>query len=199
MRNGISEQAANKIFDQMMDFASYAFNKSHAAAYAVVGYQTAYLMYYYPAEFIAAMLNSIMGNNEKVAYYIRFARKLGIDVLPPDINESYTKFTVKDSTIRFGLSAIKNVGANVIESIVERRNEKGKFRVLVDFCNKIDTSAVNKRAVESLIKVGAFDSLKIYRSKLVAIFEKLLDGINNERKRNIPGQISLFQGVDEEE
>ncbi|MEG0307831.1 MAG: DNA polymerase III subunit alpha [Clostridium sp.] len=199
MRNGITEQAANKIFDQMMDFASYAFNKSHAAAYAVVGYQTAYLMYYYPAEFIAAMLNSIMGNNEKVAYYIRFAENIGIKVLPPDINESYTKFTVKDNTIRFGLSAIKNVGANVIESIVERREDRGNFKSFSDFCSKIDSSAVNKRAVEGLIKAGAFDSLGIYRSKLVAVFEKLLDGINNERKRNVPGQISLFQGGDEEE
>ncbi len=199
MRNGITEQAANRIFDQMMDFASYAFNKSHAAAYAVVGYQTAYLMHYYPAEFIAAMLNSIMGNNEKVAYYIRFAEEIGIKVLPPDINESYTKFTVKENTIRFGLSAIKNVGVNVIESIVERRDEKGRFKSFVDFCTKIDTASVNKRAVESLIKVGAFDELGIYRSKLIAIYEKLLDGINNERKRNVPGQISLFGGAEEEE
>lgn len=199
IRNGITEAAANKIFDQMMDFASYAFNKSHAAAYAVVGYQTAYLIYYYPAEFIAAMLNSIMGNNEKVAYYSRFAEDIGIKVLPPDINESYTKFTVKGNTIRFGLSAIKNVGVNVIESIVERRNEKGSFKSFVDFCTKIDTSQVNKRAVESLIKVGAFDELGVYRSKLIAIYEKLLDGINNERKRNVPGQISLFGGGDEEE
>ncbi|MEG1255097.1 DNA polymerase III subunit alpha [Clostridium sp.] len=199
MTNGITEQEANKIFDQMMDFASYAFNKSHAAAYAVVGYQTAYLIHYYPAEYIAAMLNSIMGNNEKVAYYIRFAKEIGINVLPPDINESYTKFTVKGNDIRFGLSAIKNVGANVIESIVERREARGNFKSFSDFCNKIDSAAVNKRAVESLIKVGAFDSLGVYRSKLVAVFEKLLDGINNERKRNIPGQLSLFQGGDEEE
>lgn len=193
IRNGITEEAANTLFDQMMDFASYAFNKSHAAAYAVVGYETAYLMYYYPAEFIAAMLNSIMGNNTKVAYYIRFAEELGIKVLPPDINESFSKFTVKGDTIRFGLSAIKNVGVNVIESIVARRNERGTFRSFGDFCNKIDTSAVNKKAVESLIKVGAFDSLGVCRSKLMAVFERLLDGINSERKRNIPGQMSLFQ------
>lgn len=199
IRNGITAEAANKIFDQMMDFASYAFNKSHAAAYAVVGYQTAYLMHYYPAEFIAAMLNSIMGNNTKVAYYIRFAEELGIKVLPPDINESYSKFTVKDNTIRFGLSAIKNVGVNVIESIVQRRNERGNFKSFGDFCNKIDSSAVNKKAVESLIKVGAFDSLGIYRSKLMAVFERLLDGINSERKRNIPGQLSLFQSDDQED
>lgn len=196
LRNGISEEAANKIFDQMMDFASYAFNKSHAAAYAVVGYQTAYLMHYFPTEYIAAMLNSIMGSNEKVAYYIRFAEQLGIQVLPPDINESSTRFTVKGNTIRFGLSAIKNVGVNVILSIVKDREEKGKFTSFNDFCSKIDTSAVNKRAVESLIKAGAFDSLGVYRSRLIAIFEKVLDSVSNERKRNIVGQINLFQDME---
>jgi DNA polymerase-3 subunit alpha len=195
LKNGISEESANKIFDQMMDFASYAFNKSHAAAYAVVGYQTAYLMHYYPAEYIAAMLNSIMGSSEKVAYYIRFAEQLGIQVLPPEINESNTKFTVKGNTIRFGLSALKNVGVNVIQSIVRDREEKGRFKSFNDFCNKIDTSAVNKRAVESLIKAGAFDSLGIYRSRLIAIFEKVLDSVSNERKRNIVGQINLFQDL----
>lgn len=199
LRNGISEEAANKIFDQMMDFASYAFNKSHAAAYAVVGYQTAYLMCYYPAEYIAAMLNSIMGSNEKVAYYIRFAEQLGIQVLPPDINESNSGFTVKGNTIRFGLSAIKNVGVPVIESIVKDREEKDKFKNFNDFCNKIDTSAVNKRAVESLIKAGAFDSLGVYRSKLMAVFEKLLDSVSNERKRNITGQINLFGDLVQDE
>lgn len=156
-------------------------------------------MHYYPAEFIAAMLNSIMGNNTKVAYYIRFAEDIGIKVLPPDINESYTKFTVKGNSIRFGLSAIKNVGVNVIESIVARRTERGNFKSFGDFCNKIDTSAVNKKAVESLIKVGAFDALGIARSKLMAVFERLLDGVNNERKRNIPGQISLFQNSEEQD
>jgi len=150
-------------------------------------------MRYYPTEFIAAMLNSVMGINEKVAYYIRFANSLGIQVLPPDINESYSRFTVKGNTIRFGLAAIKNVGLNVIESIVESRDEKGKFTSLMDFCNKIDISAVNKRSVESLVKAGAFDNFKVYRSKLLAVYEKMLDGINNQRKRNIEGQLSLFE------
>ncbi|WP_010294652.1 DNA polymerase III subunit alpha [Clostridium senegalense] len=195
IRNGISEEAANKIFDQMMDFASYAFNKSHAACYAVIGYQTAYLMRYYPAEFIAAMLNSVKGINEKVAYYIRFANQLGIEVFPPDINESYSDFTVSENSIRFGLSAIKNVGENVIESIAKDREDKGKFTGFMDFCNKIDTSIVNKRAVESLIKSGAFDSLAIYRSKLSAVYERVLEGVNNERKRNVKGQISLFTDI----
>ena len=196
-RNGISEEAANKIFDQMMDFASYAFNKSHAAAYAVIGYQTAYLMKYYPAETIAAMLNSVMGTSEKVAHYIAFAESLGIQVLPPDINESYSKFTVKGDKIRFGLAAIKNVGFNVVETIVESRKNKGQFESLMDFINKIDLSSVNKRAIESLIKAGALDCFEIYRSKLLAVYEKLMDGVANEKKRNIDGQISLF-GVEED-
>lgn len=192
LRNGISEEAANKIFDSMMDFASYAFNKSHAAAYAVVGYQTAYLMHYYPVETIAAMLNSMMGTAEKVAHYINFAESLGIQVLPPNINESYSKFTVKGDSIRFGLAAIRNVGVNVVEGIVSARNQKGRFQSLVDFVNKVDSSTINKRAVESLIKAGAFDDFKIFRSKLLAVYEKIMDSISNEKKRNIDGQISLF-------
>jgi len=192
IRNGISEEAGNKIFDSMMDFASYAFNKSHAAAYAVVGYQTAYLMKYYPVEAIAAMLNSVMGTSEKVAHYIKFAESQGIQVLPPDINESYTKFTVKGNSIRFGMAAIKNVGVNVIESIVRTRKTKGSFSSLEDFIDKIDISDVNKRAVESLIKAGALDVFKVYRSKLLAVFEKVMDGVASEKKRNIDGQISLF-------
>lgn len=198
LRNGISEKAANDIFDSMMDFASYAFNKSHAAAYAVVGYQTAYLMHYYPVETIAAMLNSMMGSSEKVAHYINFAESLGIQVLPPNINESYSKFTVKGDKIRFGLAAIKNVGMNVVDSIVEARDSKGKFESITDFINKIDLSAINKRAVESLIKAGALDDFKIFRSKLLAVHEKLMDSMASERKRNIDGQISLF-GLTEDE
>ena len=197
IRNGISEDVANKIFDNMMDFASYAFNKSHAAAYAVVGYQTAYLMRYYPVEMIAAMLNSIMGTSEKVAHYINFAESLGIQVLPPDINESYSRFTVKGDTIRFGMAAIKNVGANVVDSIVKARENKGRFESLVDFVNKMDVSAINKRAVECLIKAGALDNFNVYRSKMLAVHEKLIDSISSDKKRNIDGQMSLF-GASEE-
>ena len=192
VRNGISEEIANKIFDSMMDFASYAFNKSHAAAYAVVGYQTAYLMKYYPVEMIAAMLNSIMGISEKVAYYIGIAEELGIQVLPPNINESFSKFTVKENKIRFGLAAIKNVGTNVVESIVKAREEKGKFESLVDFINKMDPSSTNKRAVECLIKAGALDDFDVFRSKMLAVHEKLIDNISSDKRRNIDGQISLF-------
>ena len=169
-----------------------------AAAYAVVGYQTAYLMHYYPVETIAAMLNSMMGSSEKVAHYINFAESQGIQVLPPNINESYSKFTVKGDKIRFGLAAIKNVGINVVDSIVEARNSKGKFESITDFINKIDLSAINKRAVESLIKAGALDDFKVFRSKLLAVHEKLMDSVASERKRNIDGQISLF-GLTEDE
>ncbi|GAB6168480.1 DNA polymerase III subunit alpha [Clostridium carnis] len=196
-RNGISEEAANKIFDSMMDFASYAFNKSHAAAYAVIGYQTAYLMHYYPVETIAAMLNSVMGISEKVAHYINFAESLQIQVLPPDINESFSKFTVKGDKIRFGMAAIRNVGFNVVENIVFSRSKKGRYETLVDFINKVDLAAINKRAVESLIKSGAFDEFKVFRSKLLAVYEKLMDSVSNEKKRNVDGQISLFSFAEE--
>ncbi|MFL0249049.1 DNA polymerase III subunit alpha [Clostridium neuense] len=197
VRNGISEQIANKIYDLMMDFASYAFNKSHAAAYAVVAYETAYLICYYPAEYIAAMLNSVIGNNEKVAFYTRFADKLGIQILHPDINESYSKFTVKGKTIRFGMASIKNVGVNVVESIVKARNESGKFSSFTDFCNKIDMSCVNKKAVESIIKAGGFDSIGVYRSQLISVFEKVMDGVSNQQKKNIQGQMNLFTDFNE--
>ncbi|KYH35386.1 DNA polymerase III subunit alpha [Clostridium tepidiprofundi DSM 19306] len=202
VRNGISAEVANKIYDSMMDFASYAFNKSHAAAYAVVAFQTAYLMKYYPTEYIAAMLNSVKGSSEKVAFYIHFAEKLGIQVLPPDINKSFSRFTVENNKdnncIRFGLSAIKNVGENVAESIVKTRIYNGEFSNFIEFCNKIDTSSINKRTVESLIKSGAFDCFKVYRSQLLSVFENILDGIHNDRKRNIKGQISLFDDAEKD-
>ena len=198
LRNGISEENANKIYDSMMDFASYAFNKSHAAAYAVIGYQTAFLMKYYPVETIAAMLNSVMGTSEKIAHYIRFAESQGIQVLPPDINESYSKFTVKGDKIRFGLAAIKNVGVNVVESIVKSRTEKGVFKSLGDFIEKLDPTAVNKRAVESLIKAGALDEFKVFRSKLLAVYDKLMDSSYTSKKKNIEGQINLFALAEEE-
>lgn len=156
-------------------------------------------MKYYPTEFIAAMLNSVMGNNEKVAYYIRFANENGIEILPPDINESYTKFTVQEEQIRFGIAAIKNVGVNVIENIAKVRIEKGKFKDLLDFCNKVDLGVINKRAVESLIKAGALDSFGVYRSRLLAVHEKVMDGINGDRKKNIQGQINLFLDFQQQE
>jgi DNA polymerase III subunit alpha len=152
-------------------------------------------MKYHPAEFIASMLNSVMGSSEKVAFYIRFAESQGIQVLPPDANESYARFTVKDNTIRFGLAAIKNAGVNVVQSIVRSREKKGKFTSLYDFCNKIDITAINKRVVESLIKAGAFDGFKVFRSQMLAVYEKILDNLSSEKKRNIEGQVSLFGGM----
>lgn len=154
-------------------------------------------MKYYPVETIAAMLNSVMGISEKVAYYINFAEGLGIQVLSPDINKSYSKFTVEGDKIIFGLAAIKNVGYNVVENIVAARNKKGDFESLMDFINKIDLSSINKRAIESLIKSGALDCFAVFRSKLLAVYEKLMDGVSNEKKRNIDGQMSLF-GLEEE-
>lgn len=192
VRNGVSEKAANEIFDQMMDFASYAFNKSHAAAYAVVGYQTAYLKRYYPVEFLAAMLTSVMGNNDKIAFYIETCKKMSIEVLPPDINESNVTFTVSGSRIRFGLAAIKNVGRSAMVSIIKARKQKGRFNSFTEFCQKVCDGDINKRAVESLIKAGAFDSIGCYRSQLLAIYEQVMDGIWGDRKRNLDGQLSLF-------
>lgn len=192
VRNGVSEKIANQLFDMMMDFASYAFNKSHAAAYAVVAYQTAYLKKYYPVEFMAAMLTSVMGTNEKVAFYINACRKMNIDVLPPDINESHVSFTVIDNKIRFGLAAIKNVGKGAIYSIISARKEKSPFTGFVDFCQKVNLSDVNKRAVESMIKSGAFDSLGFKRAQLLNVYERTMESVVNDRKRNIEGQVSFF-------
>ncbi|NFM46271.1 DNA polymerase III subunit alpha [Clostridium botulinum] len=192
INNGIDENVANSLFDSMMDFASYAFNKSHAAAYAVVGFQTAYLIRYYPTEFIAAMLNSVKGDNDKVSFYVNFAKTLGIEIIAPNINESYSNFTVKDNRIIFGLTAVKNVGEKGIDNIVLSREQKDKFIDLSDFFNKVDTSIINKRLVESLIKAGAFDCLKVYRSKMLAVFEKIMDGIQKQKRNNIEGQVNLF-------
>jgi DNA polymerase-3 subunit alpha len=192
LRNGVSAEVSNTLFDTMMDFASYAFNKSHAAAYAVVAYQTAYLKKYYPVEFMCALLTSAMGNNVKVAFYINACRKMGIEVLPPDINESYVDFSVVGNKIRFGLAAIKNVGKNVVLSIINTRKRKGPFKSFTEFCEKANFSEVNKRAVESMIKAGAFDSMKLKRAQLLNVYDKVIDSVVNERKRNIEGQVSLF-------
>lgn len=157
-----------------------------------MAYQTAYLKRYYPVEFFAAMLNSVMDNSDKVAFYIETCKRMGIEVLPPDINESGVTFTVKGGSIRFGLAAIKNVGKPAMLSIIKARNEKGKFKSFTDFCQKVDIGDLNKRAVESLIKAGAFDSLGHYRSQYLAIYEQVMDGVAGDRKRNLEGQLSLF-------
>lgn len=193
IRNGVDEKTANKIFDEMMDFASYAFNKSHAAAYAVVGYQTAWLKYYYPVEFMAALLNSFLGSSEKVSQYVHECRAMHIDVLPPDMNESDVKFTVVNGRIRFGLAAIKNVGESAVRGIINERTQNGSFKSFIDFCDRLDGRDVNKRCLESLIKSGAFDSFNVFRSKLLTVYEKLMDGIQQRRKNNLDGQLSLFE------
>ena len=192
VRNGVSVETANTLYDQMMDFASYAFNKSHAAAYAIIAYETAYLKKHYPVEFMTALLTSVIGVNEKIAFYIYACRKMKIDVLPPDVNESSVNFSVKGNKIRFGLAAIKNVGKGAIISIITARKTKGRFVSFTDFCEKVDLSDVNKRAVESMIKAGAFDSLKLKRAQLLNVYEKVMDSILNDRKRNIAGQVSFF-------
>ena len=189
---GVDEDTANRIFDQMLDFASYAFNKSHAAAYAVVAYQTAWLKCYYPVEFMAALLNSFLGNTEKIAQYVSEAKKMNIEVLPPDINESESRFSVKNNKIRFGLTAIKNVGDNAVNSIIDERNKKGRFASFADFCRRVGGLDVNKRCVESLIKSGVFDSMQIKRSVLMSVYEKMMDSVEQIRKRNMEGQMSIF-------
>lgn len=197
VKNGVDEFTANKIFDEMMDFASYAFNKSHAAAYAVVAYQTAWLKHYYPVEFLAASLNSFLGSSDKVSQYVNECKVLNIKVLPPDVNESNVKFTVVNQKIRFGLAAVKNVGENAIQSMIAERTQNGLFTTFLDFCQRIEGREINKRCIESLIKSGAFDSLKVFRSRLMAVYERFLDGIAQAKKKSMEGQLSIFDLMQE--
>ncbi|MBN2287169.1 MAG: DNA polymerase III subunit alpha [Tissierellales bacterium] len=190
--NGVSEKEANKIYDLMIDFANYAFNKSHSAAYSALAYHTAWLKTYYPVEFMAAQISSMMNSAGSVSTYIRECKRLGIEVLPPDINESESKFIVKDNSIRFGLAAVKNVGSGAIDNIVAARKKDGRFKTFSDFCNKVDTMVLNKRQIESLIKGGAFDSLHVKRSQLMAIYENTIDSVQREKKNRLKGQVSLF-------
>ncbi|MDD3704960.1 MAG: DNA polymerase III subunit alpha [Clostridiaceae bacterium] len=199
VRNGISADVAADIFDEVAKFAGYGFNKSHAAAYAIIAYQTAWLKYYYPVEFSAALITSVMGNSKKVAEYIQHCKSMGIEVLPTDMNESSVSFTVKENKIRFGLAAVKNVGINAVQSIIKARQEKGSFDGLYDFLQKMDYSIINKRTVESLIKCGAFDSFGVYRSRMLAVYEKLMESIQGQKKNNVEGQISMFDTIDDTE
>ena len=192
VRNGIDEVSANKIFDEMAEFAKYAFNKSHAACYAVVSYQTAFLKAYYPPEFMAAMLNSYLGNLEKVPVYIDECKSLNIEILKPSINESELKFTAINGNIRFGLGSIKNVGIQPVENIIKERNENGKFKSFTDFCERIAEASVNKKCIESLIKSGAFDEFEQNRSTLLASFEGIVDTIQSTKKKGLEGQFSMF-------
>ena len=199
VRNGIDEDSANKIFDEMAEFAKYAFNKSHAACYAVVAYRTAYLKAYYPAEFMAATLNSFLGNLDKIPMYIDECKRLKIDILKPDINKSFTKFTVDNGKIRFGLGSVKNVGLQAVDVIVKERNEHGEFESFTDFCERIKNEAVNKKCIESLIRAGAFDEFKQTRSTLLASFEGILDTIQETQKKSYAGQVTMFDLASPEE
>lgn len=197
--NGISEQAANEIYDSMVDFAKYAFNKSHAAAYAVVAYQTAYLKYYYPVEFMAALMTSVIDNPRKVAEYIYSCRTMGIKVLPPDINEGEGAFAATAGGIRYGLYAIKSIGRPVVDLILQERAANGNFTTLQSFIERAAGREVNKRAVENLIKAGACDGLDGNRQQMLLIYNTLIDNQNNEKKKSMAGQMTLFDLVPEEE
>ena len=194
LKNNIDEVSSNKIFDEMIDFAKYAFNKSHAAAYAVVAYRTGYLKAKYPAEFMAAMLNSFLGNMAKVSGYINDCKKMGIKIMPPDINKSMVEFSVKNNEIRFGLTAVKSVGEGPAGDIVAEREANGEYKDFNDFCKRIMGTNVNRKVVESLIKAGAFDKMN-KRSVLLEVYEKVMDGIYQTRKNTIEGQFNLFESV----
>ena len=192
IKRGIPEEVARKIYDDMTDFAKYAFNKSHAAAYAVVSYQTAYLKCHYPVEFMAALMTSFMEHTGKITEYIMNCRQIGIEILPPDINEGEYRFTPQDGNIRYGLAAIKGVGKPVIDEIVAERKAAGPYRSLKDFCMRLSGKSINKRTMESFIKAGALDSLPGTRKQKMSIYINILDGVNQEKKHTMSGQMSLF-------
>ncbi len=200
VNNGISEATANKIYDEMIDFAKYAFNKSHAAAYAVVAYQTAFLKYYYPVEFMAALMTSVIENPPKVAEYIYACRQMNIQILPPDINRGVADFSVDGGNIRYGLAAIKSIGRPVIEAIVADRTEFGSFKNLEDFITRMSVKEVmNKRAIENFIKSGALDCLGGTRKQFMAIYLQIVEHVNQEKKYAMTGQMTLFDLVDDEQ
>ena len=199
VRNGIDEKSANKIFDEMAEFAKYAFNKSHAACYAVVSYRTAYLKAYYPAEFMAAMLNSFSGNLDKIPIYINECRRLKIEILKPDINKSFEEFTVENNKIRFGLDSIKSVGTIAIENIVKERKNNGPFKDFADFCERTYNEQVNKKSVECLIKAGAFDEFGKTRSTLLASYITIMDIVSDSHNKDFSDQITMFDIVNDED
>lgn len=197
--NGIDEKVANKIYDDMIDFAKYAFNKSHAAAYAVVSYQTAYLKYYYPVEYMAALMTSVMDTSGKVSEYILTCRQIGIQVLPPSVNEGESGFSVSDGAIRYGLAAIKSVSQTVIEKLCEERAERGKFTSLKDFLTRMSDREINKRVVENLIKAGALDNLGATRKQSMMVYAGIMDSIAQDKKSNMAGQMTLFDLADDDQ
>ena len=195
--NGIPENVANKIYDDMIDFAKYAFNKSHAAAYAVVSYQTAYLKYYYPVEFMAALMTSVIEMPNKVSEYIQVCRQMNIRILPPDVNRGIYGFSVDNGAIRYGLSAIKSVGRPVIEALVEERENRGPYLSLKDFIQRL-TGVVNKRAIENFIKAGAVDCLEGNRRQKMTVYAQIVDSIAQDKKNTVAGQMSLFDFAEED-
>ena len=200
VRNGVSESAANKIYDEMISFAKYAFNKSHSAAYSLVAAQTAYLKYYYPEEYMANLISSVMDSASKLYLYVSEAKSMGIKVIAPDVNLSYQKFFAKEGKIIFGLSGIKNLGINFIGAIIAARESDGKFLNFKDFLERVeayDSRALNKKGLESLIKAGAFDSMEYARSKLMAVYEKAMTNVHEGQKINVKGQMNLLDMADE--
>ena len=192
VRNGISREAANKIYDQMIDFAKYAFNKSHATCYAKVAYQTAYLKTHYQTAYLAALMTSVIGSTDKTAEYIEECRRLGVRVMPPHINKSFSRFQATKDGIIYGLLAIKNVGVKMVEDIVAEREKNGEFKDFVDFCTRIAGRDINSRAIDSMIKCGVFDCFKYSRRHLSMVHEQLMDSIAFEKKSQVEGQIGLF-------
>ena len=199
VRNGVPEDVAEQIFDEMTAFASYAFNKSHAAAYALVAVQTAWLKLHYPVQFMAALMNSFSGNSDKVGYYIQTCRKRGIRVLPPDVNSSQEKFSVEDGAIRFGFAGVKNLGHGAIQAIVAEREAGGPYRDIFDFCERVACAAVNKKCVESLIRAGAMDALPGNRAQKLGVYERAIDAAGRRQKTAVQGQLSLFDAVEDVE
>ncbi len=197
--HGISESVAQSIYDEIVDFANYAFNKAHAVCYAVVAYQTAYLKCHYPRQYMAALMTSVLDSPSKVSGYISECKELGIATLPPDINHSDDPFTVEGDCIRFGMGAIKNVGRGLIRSMVARRNEGGPYKSLEDFLQRMGEGELNKRAVENFIKCGAMDCFGYHRSELLAVYESMMDSVSSSRKKNLEGQIGLFSLLEEDD
>lgn len=195
VHRGVSEEIANKVWNEMESFASYAFNKSHAAAYSFVTYQTAYLKCYYEPEFLTAVLNDRISNADEITNYVTHARSEKIEVLPPDINKSMTYFTVKDKKIRFGLAALKNVGVNVVDAIIAERNRGGDFKDIYDFINRLDGNVLNKRCIESMILSGAFDCFGKHRSQLMQVYPSIVDRVTHDKKNRAIGQYSLFDTI----
>ncbi len=189
---GVTEQAAQSIYDEIVDFANYAFNKAHAVCYAVVSYQTAYLKCHYPQQYMAALMTSVLGNSIKVSGYIAACKEMGIATLPPDVNHSFDNFTVEGNSIRFGMGAVKNVGRNLIRSMVAKREEGGPFKSLEDFLQRMGDTDLNKRAVENFIKCGAMDCFGYHRSQLLAVYDLMMDSVAASRKRNLDGQMGMF-------